>query len=165
MNEYRHTQRGRLGLLMVVLAVVETVQVSAILVAVGIVKEGAATVAVCVVIMAVVAALLIGCGKIFSSMTVQVRDGRLEWWFGRGFPRYSRFLSEIEEARVWTPRGFALGIHSTRDGRLYNVWGMKGVRVVMRSGKAFILGTDEPEALEAALDAALYEYAEKEAKV
>src|SRR5690606_4250002 len=99
--------------------------------------------------------ILVGVGLMFSSMTVRIADGRLEWWFGKGFPRYSKALSDIESVAVWPSRGFALGIHWTRDGWLYNVSGMKGVHVSMRDGSRFIVGSDEPEALYSALNAAL----------
>ena len=43
------------------------------------------------------------------------------------------------------------GIHLSRFGWLYNVSGFDAVAITLVSGKRFALGTDEPQALLAAL--------------
>lgn len=163
MTEYRHTQPGTMLLaIMGAVVLVEAAIVLATVSAATFANESGASVAVAVAVALPVTILLFALGYAFRSMTVHIHDGRLEWWFGSGFPRYSKRLSEIADVRIWPARGFALGIHWTRDGWLYNVSGMKGVQVALIDGKGFILGTDEPETLESALRAALDESGVKE---
>jgi hypothetical protein len=91
----------------------------------------------------------------FSSLTIRVADGRLEWHFGPGLVRKAVPLSEIarvEPARTTWLDGW--GIHRTPRGWLYNVAGRDAVLVTMRDGKRSMLGTDEPAALIEAIRAA-----------
>ena len=53
--------------------------------------------------------------------------------------------------RVW----WGYGIHWTPSGWLYNVAGRHAVRLEVRGGRALMIGTDEPDALKAAIDARL----------
>jgi hypothetical protein len=91
----------------------------------------------------------------FSSFTIRVGDGRLAWHFGPGLVRKSVPLGEIAAAEPATTSWVdGWGIHLTRRGWLYNVAGHNAVLVTMRDGKRFMLGTDEPAALIAAIRAA-----------
>ena len=89
---------------------------------------------------------------IFSSLHVEVDDTTLRWYFGRGVPKFSIPLHEIQDARVvknsWI---YGLGIHLTPSGWLYNVSGSKAVEVTRLNGKRVRIGTDEPDALLAAI--------------
>ena len=61
-------------------------------------------------------------------------------------------LSEIQEAEATRSSFFCgWGIHLTPRGWLYNVSSFQAVAVRLKSGKGFLLGTDEPEQLLAAL--------------
>jgi hypothetical protein len=89
---------------------------------------------------------------IFSSLHVEIDDGALRWYFGRGVPKFSIPLHEIMEVRVVkNPWIYGLGIHFTPWGWLYNVSGTKAIEVTRLNGKRFRIGTDEPEALLAAI--------------
>ncbi len=96
--------------------------------------------------------IIAGLAWLFSSLTVEVADGRLCWRFGPGWLRKQVPLGEIAAARTvkttWTE---GWGIHYTRFGWLYNIAGFEAVAVELRSGKRFALGTDEPERLLSAL--------------
>jgi hypothetical protein len=89
---------------------------------------------------------------IFSSLHVEIDGESLHWYFGRGVPKFSIPLHEIRDARVvknhWI---YGLGIHFTPSGWLYNVSGSKAVEVTRLNGKRLRIGTDEPEALLAAI--------------
>ena len=101
-------------------------------------------------------AILVLCMLLFSTMTIEIRDGRLRWSFGPGLIRKSVALADITGAELWKMRGIgAWGIHWGPQGWLYNVSGRRGVVVVLKSGKQFILGTDEPERLLAAIRSAI----------
>jgi hypothetical protein len=98
-------------------------------------------------------AILVIAGILFSSLTVEVTDRVLSWRFGPGWIRKQVNLSEVERIEVirihWL---WGWGIHLTPKGWLYNVSGMKAVQIRLRSGKSFLLGTDEPERLQAAIE-------------
>ncbi len=84
----------------------------------------------------------------FRSMTVEISDTELTWYFGSGFPRKRVPMSEVISAEaVRTSFWNGWGIHYTRRGWLYNVSGYGAVCVTLRNGKRFCLGSDEPEVL------------------
>jgi len=102
------------------------------------------------------ALLMVVAGWLWSSLTVRIADGALQLRFGLGFPRKSVGLADIAGAEV-TRTNFweGWGIHRTRRGWLYNVSGFDAVLVRRRDGKSFLVGTDEPRRLKAALERAL----------
>ena len=84
----------------------------------------------------------------FRSLTVEISDAELTWYFGSGFPLKRVQLSEVVSAEpfrttVWD----GWGIHYTRRGWLYNVSGRGAVVIRLQNGKQICLGTDEPEKL------------------
>jgi hypothetical protein len=88
----------------------------------------------------------------FSRMHIEIRDQGLSWQFGSGFPRFSLPLSEVASARiVRNPWFYGLGIHFTPQGWLYNVSGRSAVEIIKSNGGRFRLGTNEPDALLAAI--------------
>ena len=96
--------------------------------------------------------ILAMCGFLFSSLTIQITDRALRWQFGPGIIRKEVPLHDIEKAEViGTTFLQGWGIHYTTRGWLYNVSGFQAVAVRLKSGKQFLLGTDEPERLQAAL--------------
>jgi hypothetical protein len=85
---------------------------------------------------------------LFRSMTIEITDTELIWYFGSGFPLKRVPLSEVvsvEVIRTTILNGW--GIHYTPGGWLYNVSGRGAVAITLRNGKRFCLGTDEPEEL------------------
>ena len=85
---------------------------------------------------------------VFRSMTVEISDTELTWYFGSGFPRKSAPRSEVASAEaIRTTFLNGWGIHYTPRGWLYNVSGYGAVAITLRNGKRFCLGTDEPEEL------------------
>jgi hypothetical protein len=58
---------------------------------------------------------------------------------------------EVTRTRFWD----GWGVHRTRRGWLYNVSGFDAVLVRRKDGKAFLVGTDEPRKLKAALERAM----------
>jgi hypothetical protein len=99
-----------------------------------------------------VTVLSLGLAVAFSSLTVTVRDGQFSGWFGPGVIKRTVPLSAIAHVEpVTTTIWNGWGIHLTARGWLYNIAGRKAVFVTMRDGKRFLVGTDEPERLTAAL--------------
>jgi hypothetical protein len=96
--------------------------------------------------------ILLACLLTFSSMTIEIRDGILSWWFGFGLIRKSVPLVELIRGslvRIAWYHGW--GIHLTRNGWLYNVSGFRAVELSRSDGTSFQLGTDEPDVLLAAV--------------
>jgi hypothetical protein len=91
----------------------------------------------------------------FARLTVTVEGTSLSAGFGAGLARRRIDLRTIEKASIVSTPWFAgWGIRLTPSGWLYNAWGSGAVRVSFSSGKRFTIGTDEPEALLAAIQAA-----------
>src|SRR6185295_17413213 len=85
---------------------------------------------------------------IFRSLTIEISEAELTWYFGPGWPRKQVLLSEVasvEVVRTSFLNGW--GIHYTPRGWLYNVSGYGAVAITLRNGKRFCLGSDEPEKL------------------
>jgi hypothetical protein len=103
-----------------------------------------------------VLAVLVVSTVLFASLTVTIGEGRLEWRFGPGLVGGSVALADIEDVEPTGTRFIhGWGIHLTPRGWLYNVSGREAVWVKLKDGDSFLLGTDEPETLAAALRAAM----------
>src|SRR5580765_1380702 len=100
------------------------------------------------------AGFLIFMAWLFHSLTIEINEGELRWRFGPGWIRCHVSLNEIASARVVRTNVLeGWGIHLSRFGWLYNVAGFGAVAIVLKNGKQFCLGSDEPEALAAQLAA------------
>lgn len=107
------------------------------------------------IVLAGVGAVLTGCAVIFRSLTITVGAGKLAWSFGQGAFRQSVPVSGVVAAEPTRTRWVdGVGIHATPRGWLYNVAGRDAVWVRLGGGRQFLLGTDEPERLAAAILAA-----------
>ncbi|MGH7163133.1 MAG: hypothetical protein ACREID_06595 [Planctomycetota bacterium] len=140
-QEYRHTQLGTVTLVAAGLGV-------AVLVA------GA-----CVSIPRWLAVppigLVVAIGLVFGTLTIEVAGGVLRATFGLGVPAKRVPVAEIASAEAVRNRWwYGWGIRWTLRGWLYNVAGLGAVEIVLRNGRRFRLGTDEPEALRDAIGAA-----------
>jgi len=96
--------------------------------------------------------ILIAVAAIFYSLTVEVGDGELRWYFGPGWWTYRLPLDEIRSVSIvrnhwWN--GF--GIRMRPGFRLYNVSGLDAVEIALKSGDIRRIGTDDPQGLAAAL--------------
>lgn len=144
-GQYAHTQRSPLLLLVLGVAGVGALA-SLALPAARMMPFGARL----TLVAAAVAMILTG--LVFSTLTISVDADRLSWHFGAGLMRKSVSLAEIVStepvATTWLD---GWGIHLTARGWLYNVRGRDAVLVTLRGGKSFLLGTDEPALLAAAL--------------
>ena len=104
----------------------------------------------------VLAAVLGICAILFSSLTIELSEGWLSWRFGPGWLRKQVAIAEIKNVMVTKTRFLhGWGVHFTRNGRLYNVSGFDAVQITLKSGKSFLLGTDEPEQLRSASQRAI----------
>lgn len=101
-----------------------------------------------------VGTVLLAGAALFSSLRIVITDTELCWAFGPGILKKRVALEEIQHAEETTTRFVeGWGIHLTRRGWLYNVSGFGAVAIRLKSGKRFVLGSDEPRQLAAVLRA------------
>jgi hypothetical protein len=98
---------------------------------------------------------LVAGAVVFHSLTVEVDDNELRWYFGPGFWTYRLARDEIRNVAVvrnhwWN--GF--GIRTAPGFRLYNVSGPDAVELQLKSGDIRRIGTDDPKGLAAAVKSA-----------
>lgn len=85
---------------------------------------------------------------IFSSMTIEVNESEINWYFGPGAFKKSLLLEEIGACKkVRNPLWMGFGIHSFGTGWIYNVSGLLGIELELKSGSYIRLGTDQPNYL------------------
>ena len=139
MTQYEHTQRGTTVLVTFLAAALVLLALASLMPA----RQG---------VLFTVTGILGITGFLFSSMTIQITDRALRWQFGPGVFRKEVPLAEIKGAEVIATTFLqGWGIHYTSRGWLYNVSGFQAVAFRLKSGKMFLLGTDEPEKLRGAL--------------
>jgi hypothetical protein len=85
---------------------------------------------------------------LFISLTVEIEDGVLAWYFGPRFWKNAVPVDEIADCEPVRNRPtWGWGIRRTRRGWLYNVWGLDAVELTRTDGTVWRIGTDEPERL------------------
>ena len=86
--------------------------------------------------------------KSFATLKTIIEDDVLELRFGLGIIRKKFFLKDIESYQiVKNPWYYGWGIHITPQGWLYNVSGPYAVKINMKTGKKYMIGTDVPNEL------------------
>jgi len=100
-----------------------------------------------------VVTLIVGAAVIIGSrLTVRVLANSLTATFGWGWPRRTVPFSEVVETDIVRNRWwYGFGIRVIPGGTLWNVWGLDAVELRLTSGRVAQIGTDEPEALLAAI--------------
>ena len=100
--------------------------------------------------------LLLAALVLFYSLTVEIIDNILICRMGIGLIQKRIPLSEIEQVRkVQIPLYAGWGIHGI-PGQcwVWNVSGRSGVELTYKDGRRFLIGTDEPEVVVKAIEAA-----------
>jgi hypothetical protein len=93
---------------------------------------------------------------LFATLTVEVDEHLIQLKFGVGLVKKSFRLEEITSCRaVRNQWWWGWGVRLIPGGWLYNVSGLDAVELVMKNGKKFRIGTDEPKALADAIQAQL----------
>jgi hypothetical protein len=137
---YRHTQPGTLILVVSLVICLFGVSLSWIG---GDWKPAIAT----IVITAAVAFL-------FASLTVEVGEGEVRWYFGPGFWSYRLPLAEIRDVGIVRNHWWnGWGIRVAPGFRLYNVSGLDAVEFRAGSDDVRRIGTNDPQGLAQALKA------------
>ncbi|MEE8332195.1 MAG: hypothetical protein V3R84_10540 [Acidimicrobiia bacterium] len=127
------------------------VLVGAVIVVVAFFSDGGFQVLGTVLIAGALIALLT---LILGRLTVEVRPDHVRVAFGAGWPATTiRFDDIVSVAAVRNSRWYGWGIRWIPGDRLWNVWGLDAVELQLTTGRRFRIGTDEPDALLAALPA------------
>lgn len=92
---------------------------------------------------------------VFSSMTIEVNESDVTWFFGPGVLKKSLPLEEVGSCKkVKNPIWMGFGIHAFGTGWIYNVSGLLGVEIELKGGAFVRLGSDQPNYLcQAIMDA------------
>jgi hypothetical protein len=100
----------------------------------------------------VVLTLLIVVAVLFCTLTVRINGGLIECRYGPGLVCKYIPLATIRGVRTARTAWYqGWGIRLTSDGWLFNVSGLDAVEVELADGKRIRIGTDEPQALAAAI--------------
>lgn len=143
-TKYRHTQYGALMFIVFLMA-----GVLIAVVAVAIIAEGRTLAAVIMIL-----GYLLGLGMFYSS-TIEISEEKLKFWFGIGIVRKTFVLSEIQSSKeVDIPWYYFWGVKSIPGGWLWSIAPGTGVEIVLKNGSLVLLGTNQPEKLKQAVDAA-----------
>jgi len=90
-----------------------------------------------------------------SRLTVVVDETHVRVGYGGGLARRTFAVHAVQSASAVKTSWLAgWGIRLTPQGWLYNAWGRDAVRLSFAGGRRFTIGTDEPEALLAAIELA-----------
>jgi hypothetical protein len=107
------------------------------------------------IIFGAVFVVLVITAALLTTLTVRVTNDTVTWRFGPGVVRFSLPLAEIVSvASARTPLWAGIGIHWIFTGWVYNVSGRDAVELTKRDGSKVWIGTDEPDALAAAIESA-----------
>lgn len=88
----------------------------------------------------------------FNRLKVRVNGERVRVSFGPGWPRQTFKTHEIIGFRqIRNKWYYGWGVRRAPSGWMYNVWGLDAVELDLANGKKFIIGTNEPTELLAAL--------------
>lgn len=102
-----------------------------------------------------VAAVMLVAGLLFFRLEVAIEEAALCLRFGIGLVRFRFPIAEIRSARAVRSAWWqGWGIHRWGRGWLLNVSGRDAVEIELASGAVHAIGTDEPEALLAAIERA-----------
>lgn len=92
---------------------------------------------------------------LFSTQRVTVDGEGVTVGFAGGLLSHRVALDEVEAATVVTvPWHRGWGIRKTAGGWMYNVSGRRAVELTLPEGRTFTIGSDEPDALLAAIEQA-----------
>ena len=88
----------------------------------------------------------------FRSLMVSVTPAEVELAYSFGWPRKRIERTRISSAEpLRIPWWYGVGIRRTPKGWMWSIWGLDTVLLTLSDGRGFLIGTDDPEGLAAAL--------------
>ena len=89
---------------------------------------------------------------LFSSLTVEVSEGQVRWYFGPGIWKYRVALADVDSIDIVRNKWWnGFGIRTRPGFRLYNVSGLDAVELRLKSGDVRRIGTNDPQGLVSAM--------------
>jgi len=108
------------------------------------------------VLLSVITLVALSIVALMGSLGVEVDEALVRIKFGVGLIRKSFRLDEVASSRPVRNRWWwGWGVRLIPGGWLYNVSGLDAVELVMKNGKVFRIGTDEPRVLHEFIQARL----------
>ena len=133
-EHYRHTQKGTLIIILLAIGMAADALVS------GLSPDRTGN----MLIFAILAIALI----LFATLRVVIDDEYVRLSFGIGLIRAKFAISDIVSCEaVRNPWYYGWGIRYIGNGILYNVSGLDAVEIVLKNGRRYRIGTDEPQKL------------------
>jgi len=91
----------------------------------------------------------------FYSLTVEISEEKLKFWFGIGIIQKTIALSEIQSTKeVKNPWYYFWGVKSIPGGWFYAIAPGTAVEIELRDGRIIQLGTNQPKILNQAIETA-----------
>lgn len=92
------------------------------------------------------------CLLLFHSQTVEISKSSIKTTLGVGLIRKSIDIHSIKDSKIVKNRWYAgWGFRMIPGGTMFNVSGLDAVELILKDGKVFRIGTDEPEKLNNAI--------------
>ncbi len=89
---------------------------------------------------------------VFGTLTGEISGDKIYCWFGPGLIRQEFALEDVIAVEtIRYPWYYGWGIRLTPRGWMFNVSGVDAVEISLRSGKHFLIGTDQPNKLASAI--------------
>ncbi len=93
---------------------------------------------------------------LFYAFTIEISEGKLNFWFGIGGIGKSYSLNEIQSIEeVENPWYYLWGVKSIPGGWLYAIAPGSAVEIGFKNGKTIRLGTNQPGKLKQVIDDAI----------
>lgn len=140
---YKHTQIGIVTIIMILLVGILT----GIIFAAAFESAEGQTITLLKIVSLGAAGFFVFVLAAFYSITIQISDGKLSFWFGFGVARKSIRFEDIRSVEVvMNPWYYFWGIKSIPRGWLYSIApGGRAVELVLGDNKLIRLGTNQPE--------------------
>lgn len=90
----------------------------------------------------------------FATLTVSINEKYIRIKFGYGLFQKKIFINEIDSVKVVKNHwyyGWGIKLWLWPTTWIYNVSGFKAIELIMKNGKIYRIGTDEPTKLESAI--------------
>lgn len=143
-SKYRHTQYGTATLMVFLIT-----GILIAIVALQVIAEGRLLSAIFMLGLYLLGLLM------FTSLTVEIAEEQLRFWFGIGMVRKTIALSEIQSTRaIKNPWYYFWGVKSIPGGWFYAVAPGAAIEMTLRDGRILQLGTDQPDNLSRAIETA-----------
>ncbi|MGR5477285.1 hypothetical protein ACPV5A_08765 [Vibrio chagasii] len=90
--------------------------------------------------------------SLFFSMTIELKDDLLTWYFGFGFWRKVVKVSDIVDTSLYQTKWYqGIGIRMLSDGWLYNASTGSAIKLSLSGGKHIYIGCKDAQGLKAVL--------------